>query len=118
MNNPVNNNEARIGKNSPETSRAAAKKALPRTGTKKEKIYNLIMEQGMFGLCDHEIEKATGWKHQSASAMRNSLMRDGWVIDSGSRRNTDEGNPAIVWIGCGINNLATEAMPNAKLRLD
>jgi hypothetical protein len=50
--------------------------------------------------------------------MRNSLMRDGWVIDSGSRRNTDEGNPAIVWIACGINNLATEAMPNAKLRLD
>lgn len=106
---PINNNEARIGKNSPETSRIAALKALPRTGTKKEKIYNLIKEQGMFGLCDHEIEKATGWKHQSASAMRNSLMRDGWVIDSGARRNTDEGNPAIVWIACDINEAATKA---------
>lgn len=52
----------------------------------------------MFGLCDHELENKTGWLHQSASAARNTLMKDGWIIDSGVRRNTPQGNPAIVWI--------------------
>jgi hypothetical protein len=96
------------------TAEAVDDRSLTQFDEMKSKLYAKFILKDV----NKEIEKATGWKHQSASAMRNSLMRDGWVIDSGSRRNTDEGNPAIVWIGCGINNLATEAMPNAKLRLD
>jgi len=52
----------------------------------------------MFGLCDHELEEKTGWLHQSASAARNTLMKDGWIVDSGQRRNTPQNNPAIVWV--------------------
>jgi predicted transcriptional regulator len=87
-----------VGKNHPDTSQQAARKAEPKSGTKKKVIYDLIVASGMFGMCDHEIEKALDWTHQTASASRNTLMNDGWVIDSGHRRATDQGNDAIAWI--------------------
>jgi hypothetical protein len=40
----------------------------------------------------------TGFRHESTSATRNCLMNDGWIIDSGLRRETPQGNPAIVWV--------------------
>lgn len=87
-----------IHANAQETSRLAAAKALPNSGTKRRITYDLIATAGMFGLCDHELEEKTGWLHQSASAARNTLMKDGWIKDSGLRRNTPQGNPAIVWV--------------------
>ena len=87
-----------VHKNAQETSRLAAQKVLPRTGTKRKIIFDLIQESGLFGLCDHEIEQRTGWLHQSASSVRNSLMKDGWLKDSGLRRTTPQGNPAICWV--------------------
>jgi uncharacterized Zn finger protein (UPF0148 family) len=95
---PVESNSVRVGRNHPDTSQRAAQKAEPKSGTKKKVIYDLIVDSGMFGMCDHEIEKALGWTHQTASASRNTLMNDGWVIDSGHRRATDQGNDAIAWI--------------------
>jgi|GEM_PF-3973104 len=95
---PVEQNGIRVSAGHPNTSYQAAKKALPKSGTKKKIIYDLIVESGICGLCDHEIETKTGWTHQSASAIRNTLMNDGWVLDSGFRRETPQLNPAIVWI--------------------
>lgn len=95
---PVNSNSVRVGKNHPDTSHKAAQKALPNSGTKKKIIYDLIVASGMFGVCDHEIEETLGWTHQTASSSRNALMNDGWVIDSGHRRATKQGNDAIAWI--------------------
>jgi predicted transcriptional regulator len=87
-----------VGRNHPDTSHKAAQKALPNSGTKKKIIYDLIVASGMFGVCDHEIEESLGWTHQTASSSRNALMNDGWVIDSGHRRATKQGNDAIAWI--------------------
>ena len=95
---PVNSNSVRVGRNHPDTSHKAAQKALPNSGTKKKIIYDLIVDSGMFGVCDHEIEETLGWTHQTASSSRNALMNDGWVIDSGHRRATKQGNDAIAWI--------------------
>lgn len=95
---PVNSNSVRVGRNHPDTSHKAAQKALPNSGTKKKIIYDLIVASGMFGVCDHEIEESLGWTHQTASSSRNALMNDGWVIDSGHRRATKQGNDAIAWI--------------------
>ena len=95
---PVNSNSVRVGRNHPNTSHKAAQKALPNSGTKKKIIYDLIVASGMFGVCDHEIEETLGWTHQTASSSRNALMNDGWVIDSGHRRATKQGNDAIAWI--------------------
>jgi hypothetical protein len=94
----VNTNTVRLGKRSPKTSLIAAERVLPRTGTKRERVYSLIRSAGLNGLCDHEIENLTGWLHQSASSIRNGLMNDGWIKDSGMRRKTPQGNGAIVWI--------------------
>ena len=95
---PIERNVVRLGKRSPQTSQNAAKRVLPRSGTKRKQVYDLIKDAGVRGLCDHEIERMTGWLHQSASSIRNSLMNDGWIIDSGQRRKTPQGNGAIVWV--------------------
>lgn len=89
-------NVVSIARNAPATSRAAGLKRMPKTGTKRKITYDLI-KQYPLGLCDHEIEQITGWLHQSASSVRNSLMRDGLIYDSGLRRKTPGGNDAIVW---------------------
>ncbi len=95
---PIESNVVRIGRRSPETSLNAAERLLPRTGTKRKTVYDLILSAGSYVLCDHEIEAQTGWLHQSASSIRNGLMNDGWIKDSGLRRNTPQGNKAIVWV--------------------
>jgi hypothetical protein len=94
----IDRNVVSVSKNARDTSLNAMGKAFPKSGTKRREIYELIKSEGMFGLCDHEIEQRTGWLHQSASASRNSLMKDGWIVDSGQRRKTNQGNDAIVWI--------------------
>ena len=95
---PIEANSIRIGRRSPKTSQIAAERVLPRTGTKRKVVFDLIKARGALGLCDHEIEQITGWLHQSASSIRNGLMNDGWIMDSGNRRKTPQGNGAIVWI--------------------
>ena len=95
---PVDSNGVRVSARHPITSHLAANKAFPKSGTKKKIVYDLIKSKGIFGMCDHEIELKLKWTHQSASSSRNALMNDGWVIDSGLRRTTPQGNDAIVWI--------------------
>jgi predicted transcriptional regulator len=81
-----------------QTSLDSAQKLLGRSGTKRRKVYDLIKEAGILGMCDHELEKITGLSHQTVSSSRCSLTKDGWVTDSGARRMTEFGNKAIVWI--------------------
>jgi hypothetical protein len=95
---PIEANSIRVGRRSPKTSQIAAERVLPRTGTKRRALYNLIYASGVEGKADHEIEAITGWLHQSASSIRNGLMNDGWIWDSKIRRKTPQGNDAIVWI--------------------
>lgn len=95
---PIEANVVQISRRSPKTSQNAAERVLPRTGTKRKRVFDLISGSGSHGMCDHEIEQLTGWLHQSASSIRNGLMNDGWIKDSGLRRNTPQGNKAIVWV--------------------
>lgn len=95
---PIQANTVRLGRRSPKTSQIAAERVLPRTGTKRAAVFALIQDAGTRGLCDHEIEALTGWLHQSASSIRNGLMNDGWIKDSGLRRKTPQQNNAIAWV--------------------
>jgi hypothetical protein len=88
--------KVRLSTNARDTSRSAAEKALPRSGTRRKEIFDLIAERE-FGLTDDEIEVLTGYTHQSASSVRNSLMRDGLIVDSEMRRKNRRGNSSIVW---------------------
>lgn len=60
---------------------------------RRAEILALIKKRAM--TCD-EIE-SIGYAHQSASASINWLMRKGHVVDTGERRKTIHGRPAIVW---------------------
>lgn len=79
-----------------DTQSAAARKAVLTVGTRRKEIHDLIVNSPD-GMTDDEIEIATGYTHQSASGTRNSLMRDGFIWDSGERRKNRRGNLSIVW---------------------
>jgi hypothetical protein len=88
--------KVRLSANARDTSRDAARKAVLKAGTRRKEIFDLIAERE-FGLTDDEIEVLTGLTHQSASGLRNSLMRDGLLVDSDMRRKNRRGNTSIVW---------------------
>lgn len=94
----VDRNTVAVGANNPATSHKAAAKAFPRSGTKRREVFEIIKASAQNGMTDKELEKQTGWQHESLSATRNSLMKDELIFDSGQRRNTPAGNEAIVWV--------------------
>lgn len=80
------------------TSKAAAAKHLPKSGSKRRRIFDMIRAAGAHGATDDEIERALELPHQSASAGRNTLAADGWITKSGRTRPTRYGNAAAVWV--------------------
>lgn len=94
---PSGRDVAPVGHRHPETSKAAAERALPRTGSKRRHVLALIRRAGDRGMTCDEIEAETGWTHQSASPKVTGLRDDGWITDSGVRRTIRSGNEAIAW---------------------
>ena len=94
----VDDPRAQVGAFHPDTSRQAAARALPRSGSDRRRVYDLLVERGDEGATDDEIEQALNLPHQTASARRNGLRDDGWVVDSGRTRPTRTGSPAVVWV--------------------
>ena len=94
-----------VGMHHPETSKRAAKRSFPHSGTWRLKVLmEILSSEGHErdgvppGRCDHELERIFDRAHESISATRNSLMKDGWIVDSGVRRpHPVTGNEAIVW---------------------
>lgn len=85
------------------TSRRAANRVLPKTGTQRARVLGLLhacLRNGETGATDDQIEGWLSIPHQSASATRNGLVRDGWVRNSGLTRPNRYGNDAIVWEAC------------------
>tara|TARA_R110000868_G_scaffold74293_5_gene214766 strand:+ start:513 stop:1088 length:576 start_codon:yes stop_codon:yes gene_type:complete len=80
------------------TSRNAAARILPSTGTMRRIIYDTIKANNDYGYTDYELETVLGGKHQTLSALRRSLVIDGWVLDSGKTRQNPQGNDCIVWV--------------------
>lgn len=79
------------------TSAAAAAAALPKSGTRRRQVYDFIWDQGIHGATDDEIILGLGIGHQSVGPRRLELVEQGHIEDSGERRLTIGGNPAIVW---------------------
>lgn len=98
---PLDEGMTRTGRAHPDTSHVAAAAALPRLGTMRRAILAWIGKRG--GMTDDELEVATGRTHQSVSAARNGLVRDGWLVSSTDPagrpavRLTRSGNAATVW---------------------
>jgi hypothetical protein len=93
---PVDRNVTRTGPQ--QTSQDAARKALGRTGSQRRAIYEEIRSRGSDGMTCDEICVVLQLLVQSVTPRINTLARDRWLEDSGLRRNTSSGNPAIVWV--------------------
>ena len=94
--NQINDQVVYVANYAGKTSRDAAEKILPKTGTMRRKIYELINNYG--GLADFEIERLLDMKHQTVSAGRRGLVIDGFIVDSGKTRKNESGNECTVWI--------------------
>jgi len=93
---PVNRNVTRTGPQ--ETSQKAARRALGRSGSQRNAIYEEIKSRGSDGMTCDEICDCLQMLVQSATPAINTLANDGWLEDSGRRRNTRSGREAIVWV--------------------
>ena len=81
-----------------DTSRGAAARVLPSTGTKRRRVYDAIMANMSNGMTCDEVCVETGMLVQSATSAINTLAHDGWLVDSGMRRPTRTGVLATVWV--------------------
>lgn len=98
---PVDRAVAPVGHAHPETAQTAALIARLRAGSRRKEAFDVIRNAGVRGLTDDEMEGVTGRSHQALSATRNTLMNDGLIVDSGQRRPTRYGHPAIAWCAVG-----------------
>ena len=93
-----------VQNNHPDTSRMAKQIAVHSAGKRRQMVYELFLDRGLTGLCDHELIDISGIPANSARPTRVGLTRDGLVKDSGARRITPQGNKAIVWVATELAN--------------
>jgi hypothetical protein len=79
------------------TSRQAAIRVYPETGSLRLKIYELLVRAGIRGATDQEIESVLMINGNSVRPLRGSLAAQGFIIDSGTTRENTNGNLCIVW---------------------
>ena len=91
----IDDNVVVLSKRASTTSRQAAEKILPVSGTMRREIYELVQRAN--GLTDYELEEILKRKHQTVSASRRGLVIDGFLVDSGRTRKNDVDNDCIVW---------------------
>lgn len=91
----------RAHRDGPDTERTAARLVTPRSGTQRAKVLDVLREAGDKGATDYELWHIfkIGARPHVPGTRREELIADGWPIeDSGLRRPTDTGTPAIVWV--------------------
>lgn len=86
--------------NSTDTSAQAGNSIRHITGALAKQCYDEIaatFHNHGIGLTVDALEQRLQRSHQTVSARVNELRDRGWVVDSGIRRKTRSGRPAIVW---------------------
>lgn len=79
------------------TSRAAAERIEPQTGTLRRWALDAIRKAGDAGLTDEELGERIRLDPSTARPRRIELVTAGFVVDSGARRRTRAGREATVW---------------------
>jgi hypothetical protein len=82
-----------------DTEHAAAALVAPRSGSQRARVLDHLIAAGHLGATDYEFWAAgIGARPHVPGTRREELIADGWpIVDSGDRRPTDTGSPAIVW---------------------
>ena len=99
----VDSNVVATPKSPRRTTRMAAEKILPKTGSIRRRVYDAVVNSSSYGVTDYELEVRMNIKHQTLSASRRSLVLDGFLIDSGQTRKNIVGNDCIVWVAMPID---------------
>lgn len=97
----IDRNVVLISNRASKTSRDAANKVLPKTGSMRRSVYDYIAANGQ--AADFQLEDFLNDKHQSVSASRRSLVVDGFLMDSGRTIKNREGNECTLWVLAPIN---------------
>jgi hypothetical protein len=95
---PSENRPGPVHRNAHDTERTASGLVFPRTGTLRLSALIALDRAGEAGLTHGELAEDTGHRHYSIAPRVTELVSMGWVVDSGRRRPTDTGSPAIVWV--------------------
>jgi hypothetical protein len=90
-------NHVYVAKNARGTSRWAANRVMPKTGSIRLSVYEYLIRQGLRGATDNEMQQALQMSGDTQRPSRVKLLRDGLIIDSGTTRINLNGNPATVW---------------------
>lgn len=91
-----------VGKNHPETSRAAVRAANLSVSARGVIACGILADRGPLGATDDEIDALTGWGHQCTTPIMNRLRKTrmvAWAFDESGKsvkRDTRKGNPARV----------------------
>jgi transcription initiation factor IIE alpha subunit len=93
----LDKNTVVIARNAQRTSIAAAQKVLPKTGSLRRKVYEYILNQGLRGATDQEMEITLNIDGNTIRPTRISLLKDGFILDTGTTRKNQHGNDCIVW---------------------
>lgn len=80
------------------TELAAAYAITPKSGTTRAAVLAAIASASRDGRTDQELEDQLHMHRPTPGNRRGELVRGGWVRDSGERRLTHAGNPAVVWV--------------------
>lgn len=81
-----------------ETSEAAALSQAEHLAKMNAMVIAFIRSRGSHGATNYEIHAALGLLPQTASARRNGLAKLGLIQDTGTKRPTNTGRGAEVWI--------------------
>ncbi len=88
---------AKVRRDAPDTSRAAANRIAPKAGTKRWIVLDAILATPD-GLTDEQMQLSIPMSPNTQRPRRVELVEQGLIKDSGQRRHTSTGDAAIVWV--------------------
>lgn len=94
---PGENTVGQAHRDAGDTEQAAAERVRPRTGTQRRRVLAAFVRAYPEGRTDDELVAELGLTPNSVRPRRVELVRGGWLVDSGERRPTPTGSPAVVW---------------------
>ena len=97
-----------------DTSVAAAISVEDAIGIIESRVFDFIKRRGAKGATDQEIQDALKLAVNSEVPRRVALMHEGWVKDSGHRRENRSGRKAIVWIAVDLDEPMPAPGPSAN----
>ena len=87
--------------NRTDTSEQAAKKVRQHGPTMRQRVLNHLAAQAGRGATIEEVSTDLGMRLQTVCGRVSELRKLGLIEDSGKRRSTESGRPAIVWVARG-----------------